>query len=73
MSKSDELTNPPCDDCAGLVGASRHTTPHENLLVTDHKPFKSMYGSVDETYYTCKVCGKDWLRETGSYGQGWVE
>jgi hypothetical protein len=62
-----------CDDCLALKGASRHATPHKNLRFLEFKPVKSMFGSVDETYYKCSVCGKEWLHETGSYGQGWVE
>lgn len=29
-------------------------------------------GPADEAYYRCKVCGHEWLHETGSCGMGWV-
>ncbi len=32
----------------------------------------SMMGAADEAYYRCKVCGHEWLHETGSCGMGWV-
>ena len=31
-----------------------------------------MMGVADEAYYRCKVCGHEWLHETGSCGMGWV-
>lgn len=61
-----------CDDCKRLVGAHRHIQPHRNLVSTDVKEFNSMFGSVDEHYYECGVCHTKWMRETGSYGQGWM-
>jgi len=73
MSDLNETNGPPCDDCKGLIGASRHTQPHANLSHVEFKAVRSMYGAVDETYYNCKAYGKQWLHETGSYGQGWVE
>ncbi|QEC79349.1 hypothetical protein [Mucilaginibacter ginsenosidivorax] len=60
-----------CEECNKLVGASRHTQPHGDLKLTKEKPFKSMFGDVNEYYYTCNECGTEWLREKGSYGQGW--
>lgn len=73
MSDLDKTNSTLCDDCKGLIGASRHTRPHANLSHVEFKAVGSMFGSVDETYYKCRVCGKEWLHETGSYGQGWVE
>jgi hypothetical protein len=32
-----------------------------------------MMGPADEAYYRCKVCGHEWLHETGSCGMGWVK
>jgi len=64
---------PLCEGCQKLIGASRHTPPHANLIRTGEKAFSSIMGSADETYYTCKVCGHEWLHETGSCGCGWIE
>lgn len=61
-----------CNDCKNLIGKGRYDPPHENLKKTGFRPFESMFGSVDEYYYTCKICGTDWLHEKGSYGEGWV-
>jgi len=72
MENAKKTENPLCDSCRKLVGAGRHTKPHSNLEKTNFNPIKSMHGSVDETDYTCRVCEKKWLHETGSYGQGWV-
>lgn len=61
-----------CDACKALLGKSRHTPLHRNLRQTNFKEVKSQFGNVDEYYYTCNVCSKNWLRETGSYGEGWI-
>ena len=61
-----------CDDCKRLVGAHRHAQPHSNLVSTDFKEINSMFGSVNEHYYECRVCHRKWMHETGSYGQGWM-
>lgn len=61
-----------CSDCKSLIGASRSTKPHANLEFTDSKKVSSMMGAADEAYYRCKVCGHEWLHETGSCGMGWV-
>ena len=61
-----------CDNCKKLVGGSRYTLKHKDLIQTDYKPFPSKYGVVDEYYYKCQQCSKEWLHETGNYGQGWV-
>lgn len=71
MSNLETTDENLCDGCKGLIGGSRHTQPHGNLKLNEFKPVPSMFGNVDEYYYTCNVCGKEWLRETGSYGQGW--
>jgi len=60
-----------CENCKGLIGGGQYTQPHQNLIRTDFKPVQSMFGNVDEYYYKCSVCGKEWLHETGNYGQGW--
>ena len=73
MSETEKAATPMCDDCKKLVGEHRHTPAHANLTKTDFKEFPSMFGNVDEHYYRCSKCGKDWMKETGSYGQGWVE
>jgi len=31
-----------------------------------------MMGATGVAYYRCKVCGHEWLYETGSCGMGWV-
>lgn len=72
MGQNQNTMDPICEDCQALIGGSRHTPPHKNLISTGYKPFPSMFGSVDEHYYTCKKCGKTWLHETGSYGEGWT-
>ncbi len=61
-----------CGDCAALVDASRSTRPHANLEHKGSQRASSMMGAADETYYCCKVCGHEWLHETGSCGMGWV-
>ncbi len=61
-----------CADCKALVGASRSKKSHANLEYKDGKQFSSMMGPADEAYYRCKVCGHEWLHETGSCGMGWV-
>ncbi len=71
MEKVDK--NSYCADCKSLIGAGIHTQAHKNLHQTSFKEVNSMFGSVDEYYYTCKVCEKTWLHETGNYGSGWVE
>jgi len=47
MSDLNETNGPPCDDCKGLIGASRHTQPHANLSHVEFKAVRSMYGAVD--------------------------
>lgn len=66
--KSDEF----CSDCKELIGKGRHTPPHKNLVQTGYKEVKSQFGNVDEYYYSCKICSKTWMHETGSYGEGWI-
>ena len=61
-----------CADCDALVGASRSTKPHASLGHPDSRKVSSMMGAADEAYYRCKVCGHEWLHETGSCGMGWV-
>lgn len=61
-----------CDDCKKLVGASRKTRPHGNLTLKETRDCPSMMGSVDERYYVCSECGHEWMRETGTYGVGWL-
>lgn len=61
-----------CDDCQKLVGKGRYTPPHNNLVQTDFKEVKSMFGSANEYYYKCKVCSKNWMHERGSSGEGWM-
>jgi len=60
-----------CYDCKKLVG-KRHEPPHKNLTQTNFKEVKSSFGNIDEYYYSCKSCNKTWLRETGTYGEGWI-
>ncbi|WP_169316214.1 hypothetical protein [Mucilaginibacter paludis] len=73
MSIFDKVVKEPCNDCKALVGCGRYDRPHWNLKLTEFKPVDSMFGAVDESYYSCRTCGKEWLHETGNYGQGWVE
>lgn len=61
-----------CEPCKLLVGAHRHTKGHDRLAYTDGKMFSSAMGPADESYYVCRTCGQRWLKETGSYGMGWV-
>ncbi|HOZ98261.1 MAG TPA: hypothetical protein PKY86_01380 [Niabella sp.] len=72
MTENKELSESFCKDCKKLVGGHRHIPPHENLIATRIKEVNSMFGSVDEHYYKCRVCRNEWMLETGSYGQGWV-
>lgn len=71
MSSSKEPA-PMCVDCDALVGASRSTRPHANLVHQDSRKASSMMGAADESYYRCQVCGHEWLHVTGSCGMGWV-
>lgn len=73
MSKDKGQDASLCIDCEKLIGGHRHTPPHGNLVSTRVKEVNSMFGSVDEYYYKCRVCSKEWMHETGSYGQGWVQ
>jgi hypothetical protein len=61
-----------CDECKSLVGAHRHILPHGSLTETKFREVKSQFGNVDEYYYICRVCNTNWMRETGSYGEGWI-
>ncbi len=62
-----------CDECKELLGLGRRSASrHSNLECTEIKPCSSMFGSVNETYYTCRTCGHKWLYESGSYGYGWI-
>lgn len=61
-----------CDDCKKLVGAGRSSKPHANLVYVGGKNVSSIMGASDEANYYCKVCGFNWLHETGSCGMGWV-
>lgn len=73
MTMSNPNTpTPMCDDGSALVGASRSIKPHVNLQYEDGRTASSMMGPADEAYYRCKVCGHEWLHETGSCGMGWV-
>jgi hypothetical protein len=29
-------------------------------------------GDVQEVYYRCRDCGREWLHETGAVGLGWM-
>jgi len=62
-----------CPECCALVGASRSTRPHTNLILQEKVEFSSMLGPADETYYKCRICENQWLHETGSQGMGWVK
>jgi hypothetical protein len=69
---SPQTLLPMCADCKALVGASRRTKPHGNLEYKEGKRCSSMIGAADEAYYCCKVCGHEWMHETGSCGMGWM-
>lgn len=72
LKNNDNEVKELCEDCKELIGKQRHTPPHENLVKTDFKEVPSMFGNVDEHYYKFKICSKIWMRETGSYGEGWL-
>lgn len=62
-----------CQDCAGLVGASRHTEPHAHLALDRPEQEFAAYGMrADEQKYTCTTCGQRWMNETGNSGYGWI-
>ena len=61
-----------CAPCQDLVGKGRSTKPHASLVLTSSRQCSSMIGSADETYYTCKTCGNEWLYETGTCSYGWI-
>lgn len=65
--------HPKCEPCKKLVGGGRRTDPHPDLIVTNSRKAPSMLGASDEVFYVCRVCGQDWLHETGRTGMGWVE
>jgi len=60
-----------CEDCQHLVGASGYVKPHPKLEYLSGERMSSPMGSADESYYRCRACGREWLRETGSCGMGW--
>lgn len=62
----------PCEKCKLHASADKHTRPHSDLVAQERRPMKSMFGNVDEADYVCKICGKEWMWETGSYGYGWL-
>jgi len=65
--------NKRCQHCLDLRGKGRRDKGHEYLVFKDSKDVSCMLGTADEKYYTCSICGHDWLHETGNYGMGWVE
>lgn len=63
----------PCSDCVAQKAKNRHAPPHANLVQTSPtRQFSSSMGAADETDYKCRVCGTEWLHETGSCGLGWL-
>ena len=62
-----------CPDCARQRGKDRYQRGHANLTSTGHREMRSMMGAVDEADYLCRVCGTEWIKETGSHGMGWVD
>jgi hypothetical protein len=66
------VKTPPCDACVKQASASKHASPHAYLHKLETKEVKSMFGRIDEHFYVCRVCQKEWLHETGSYGCGWI-
>lgn len=62
-----------CDDCGHQQAKGRRGTLHENLISTGQgRECRSIMGAADEAYYRCKICGHEWLHETGSCGMGCV-
>lgn len=71
-TKAEVTSDNFCVDCKELIGKGRHTPPHNNLIQTDFKEIKSMFGGANEYYYKCKACSATWMHETGSSGAGWM-
>jgi transposase-like protein len=61
-----------CEDCQRHVGAGRGAHPHGNLLRTGSMLVSYVIGTVEEEYYCCDDCGRQWLHEAGSVGMGWM-
>lgn len=61
-----------CEDCQRHLGADRGATPHRNLLRTGSMLVSYVIGDVQEVYYRCRDCGREWLHETGAVGLGWM-
>ena len=61
-----------CGDCEQHVGANRDMRPHGNLLRTGSMLVSYVVGTVEEQYYRCDSCGREWLNETGLLGLGWT-
>ncbi len=72
MPKTETEIAQMCEDCKSLIGAHRHIQPHNSLIETGYREVNSQFGNVDEYFYTCRVCNSKWMRETGSYGEGWI-
>lgn len=70
---TDVKTTQACSDCQALKGAGRSIQPHLNLHRVSCNPIGSPMGPSDEDHYSCRICSKTWLHETGSMGFGWVE
>lgn len=73
MNMTDIAAAEECLDCQALKGGGRSTPPHPNLRRERHISVSSPMGPADEDHYSCRVCGKTWLHETGSMGFGWIE
>lgn len=61
-----------CEHCQRQIGATDAVQPHKYLLRTGSMIVSYVVGTVEEEYYRCGNCGREWLHETGSLGFGWV-
>jgi hypothetical protein len=61
-----------CEDCQRLVGAEQRAAPHRSLLRTGSMVVSYVIGTVEEVYYRCRNCDREWLHETGPVGLGWM-
>ena len=61
-----------CQECVEQDKNKRKKT-HKNLIMTkDTIGINCAMGSVNETYYRCEICGREWMHETGNLGYGWI-
>lgn len=62
----------PCAMCLEQGGKGRYDPAHSELIGGASSGGHSHAGVINERSYTCRQCGLEWIKETGSSGMGWV-